>query len=308
MEYARLGKSDLKVSKIGLGAWQFGDADWGWGTALTEDLAIDLINAALSLGMNFFDTAEVYGDGISETILGKALKRVRDDVVIATKVSGQHLRYNDVLKAVEGSLRRLQTDRIDLYQIHWPNHYVPIPETMKALRKLVKEEKVRYVGVSNFSLPELKEARRQLSIVSNQMRYNILQREIEKDLTAYARAQGVAVIAFSPLAQGLLTGKYSTETLPTDKVRAENLLTRPANMERIRPLLGLLESIATRHSARISQVALAWLLNKRNVFPIPGAKTKGQLEENIRSVEVKLTRDEIRKIDKASASMNFDYF
>src|SRR5579885_397937 len=133
MKYTTLGYLDVKVSVIGLGCWQFGDPNWGWGKELNEELAIKIIHEAYNLGINFFDTAEIYGDGVSETVLGKGLKEIRDNVVIATKVSPSHLRYKDVLKACENSLKRLNTDRIDLYQIHWPNFYIPLKETAQAM-------------------------------------------------------------------------------------------------------------------------------------------------------------------------------
>jgi aryl-alcohol dehydrogenase-like predicted oxidoreductase len=308
MEYAPLGRSDLKVSKIGLGAWQFGDVDWGWGTSLTEQQAVQIIRRAVELGVNFFDTAEVYGDGVSEIIVGSALREYGDSVAIATKVSGQHLRYKDVLKAAEGSLRRLQRKTIDLYQVHWPSYYVPINETMKAMKKLVKEGKVRYAGVSNFSLPLLKETNRHLRTASNQVRYNLLQRDIEKDLMGYARARGVAIIAFSPLAQGFLTGKFSAQTRPTDGIRKEHPLTKQDNITRIIPALRALESVATSRSVTMSQVALAWLTRKRIVFAIPGAKSIAQLEENVGAADVQLSSSENQRIDAASASVEIDYF
>ncbi len=149
MEYRRLGKSDLKVSVIGLGAWQYGTREWGYGRDFTREDAIRTIHRALELGINWIDTAEVYGNGESERIVGEAIRGRREEVIVATKVWVTHLRYDDVVKAAEGSLRRLGVDCIDLYQVHWPNAYVPVSETMRAMDRLAREGKIWYVGVSN---------------------------------------------------------------------------------------------------------------------------------------------------------------
>ncbi|MFQ6090973.1 MAG: aldo/keto reductase [Candidatus Bipolaricaulia bacterium] len=172
VEYTNLGSSDLRVSKIGLGAWQLGTEGWGFGADFTERDALAAVDKALELGINFIDTAEVYGDGRSEELVGEALKGRRDRVIIATKVSGGHLRAKDLVRACEGSLKRLGIDQIDLYQIHWPNSYVPLAETMGALDKLVEQGKVRYVGVSNFSVLLLEEAQGHFKhrIISAQVR------------------------------------------------------------------------------------------------------------------------------------------
>ncbi len=184
MEYAMLGTSDLKVSKIGLGTWQYGTEGWGFGADFTEQEALATVNKALEMGINFLDTAEVYGDGRSEEIVGKAIDGRRDAVIIATKVLPRHLRERDLIRACDESLRRLKTDRIDLYQIHAAEPYVPLDESMAALAKLIDGGKIRYVGVSNFSVPLLRAAEEAFSdkIVSNQVRYNLLQRDIEAEI------------------------------------------------------------------------------------------------------------------------------
>ena len=147
MDYITLGKSDLKVSVIGLGAWQFGDKDWGWGTSYSKEDALRVLDRAFELGINFVDTAEVYGDGVSEEVIGEAIHKKRKEVFVATKVAGNHLRYDDVLKAAEHSLLRLKIREIDLYQVHWPNYYVPLSETMRAMKKLIDMGKVRHVEI-----------------------------------------------------------------------------------------------------------------------------------------------------------------
>jgi aryl-alcohol dehydrogenase-like predicted oxidoreductase len=303
----QLGHSDLRVSPIGLGAWQFGEAEWGWGHEVTERLAQRIMERALELGIVFFDTAEVYGNGISEEVVGRALRAHRQEVVIATKVSGQHLRYDDVLKAVEGSLRRLGVRELDLYQIHWANPHVPAAETMRALRHLVREGKVRHVGVSNYSLPLLREALAHLDIVANQMLYNLLQREVEQELLPFMRREKIALIAYSPLAKGLLTGKYATE-LPTDGIRKQNpLFADPANRPPIERVMRPLRDIASRRGVALAQVALNWL-RRPGVVPIPGAKSIAQLEENVGAMAWKLTAAERGTLERASRGLRLQYF
>lgn len=310
MEYTNLGKSDLVVSKIGLGTWQFGDKDWGWGTEYGEDEALTTIHRALDLGINFIDTAEVYGDGISEAVVGKAIQDRRDEVIIATKVWGGHLRHEDVLQAAGGSLRRLGIETIDLYQIHWPSYYVPLEETMEALQKLVEQGKVRYIGVSSFSVPLLREAQLHLksAIISNQVRYNLLQREIEKEILPYCRREGIAVIAYSPLAQGLLTGKFHEDFQATDGIRKANPLFNSKNLGQALKVVKVLGEIAANRGKTIAQVALNWLIQQRGVVAIPGAKRPEQIEENAGACGWKLTQEELSRIEKACGALKLSYY
>jgi myo-inositol catabolism protein IolS len=312
MEYVKLGKSDLMVSKIGLGTWQFGDKDWGWGTDYGEREALEVIERALDLGINFIDTAEVYGDGLSETIVGKAIAGKRDKVILATKVSGHHLQYEDVLRAAEGSLKRLNTDFIDLYQIHWPSWYYPLEETMRALEKLVEEGKVRYLGLSNFSPPLIREARRALAraeIISNQVRYNLLQREIEKGILPYCKRRGISIIAWSPLAKGLLTGKFHEGNLPQDELRKEDpLFAKRENLQQALKLVEVLKEIALNHGKTVAQVALNWLIAQPGVIAIPGAKRPAQVEENAGACGWKLSEEEQERIAKAASEIRMNYF
>ncbi len=162
MKYLELGRSGIKISKVGLGTWQIGSLYWGWGKEFDRDQAIKLIRTALDCGINFIDTAESYGGGVSEITIGEAVKDVREEVVIATKVSPIHLTYKGVKKALKRSLKRLDTKYIDLYQVHWPNPLIPIEETMRAMEELADEAKIRTIGVSNFSLNRLQRAREAL--------------------------------------------------------------------------------------------------------------------------------------------------
>ncbi len=311
MKYTRLGGLEIKVSVIGLGCWQFGDPNWGWGTELNEEKAIEIIREAYNLGINFFDTAEIYGEGTSEIVLGKALKGIRDDVVIATKVAPFHLRYNDVIKACNKSLERLATNVIDLYQIHWPHFYIPLKETASALDELYKQGKIRAVGVSNFPVALIKELRKHLKyapLVSNQVQYNLLERLVEKEIKRYARLNKMSIIAYSPLAQGLLTGKYNPSNVPQDPIRKNKALFKKENLEKISSVLKELEIIASRYGKKINQIALNWLISHPDVIAIPGAKNLEQLKENAASADFELKRKDFQEISRLTENLNLDYF
>ena len=214
MKYITMGAQ--KVSAIGLGTWQFGEAGWGWGRELDHEEAIRIVHRALELGINFFDTAEVYGNGRSEEILGEALRGRRHEAIIATKVAPP-LRPDRVMQAGRESLRRLDIESIDLYQLHAPDRSVPLTRTMRAIRALMDGGQVQQVGVSNFNLNQWQEAEAILGrpVVSNQVQYHLLDRQPE-NLLAYAHEEGRIVIAYSPLAQGLLGGKYGPGNVPQD--------------------------------------------------------------------------------------------
>jgi myo-inositol catabolism protein IolS len=222
------------------------------------------------------------------------------------------LQYEDVLRAAEGSLKRLNTDFIDLYQIHWPSWYYPLEETMRALEKLVEEGKVRYLGLSNFSPPLIREARRALAraeIISNQVRYNLVQREIEKGILPYCKRRGISIIAWSPLAKGLLTGKFHEGNLPQDELRKEDpLFAKRENLQQALKLVEVLKEIALNHGKTVAQVALNWLIAQPGVIAIPGAKRPAQVEENARACGWKLSEEEQERIAKAANEIRMNYF
>ncbi|PUA32684.1 MAG: hypothetical protein B9J98_03670 [Candidatus Terraquivivens tikiterensis] len=305
MEYVELGKSGFKVSVIGLGTWQIGTRLWGWGKDYNEPDAVATVRRAIELGINLIDTAEVYGGGRSEEVVGRAVADRRDEVFLATKVWISNLSYERVIKSAERSLRRLGVDAIDLYQVHWPNPLVPIEQTMRAMERLVKEGKVRCIGVSNFSVEQLKRAQEALSseeIVSNQVEYNLLNRKIERDLLPYARKEKITIIAYSPLAKGILTGKYAPGNVPRDLLRRVDVLFSSENLKRAGKLLEVLRNIAERRGKRIPQVALNWLIREPTVIAIPGAKRPEQVETNAGAAGWRLTDEEIMEIDHASSS------
>jgi len=312
LDYINLGKSGIRISRIGLGAWQA--AKKSWGPDVEDRTVIMAMVKSYELGINFIDTAESYGDGYSEEIVGRAIKEIgRDHLVIATKVHGRHCRYDDVLKAVNKSLKRLGIKEIDLYQIHWPDPWEQIPmcETMKALEKLFKEGKIRTIGVSNFAVRDLKEAQNFLAnteIVSNQVRYNMLQRDIEDSVIPYCNKEKITILAWSPLAQGLLTGKYGISNKPTDEARKDNRLLYNPNLKEISKFLPLIEKIAKSHGKSMAQVALNWLLKENNVVPIPGAKSPSQAEDNAGAFGWKLNSRELEEINDTLSTLSISYY
>jgi len=309
-ESVELGRSGIMISRIGLGTWQAGGRQWG--DDVEDSSIVDAISRARELGINLIDTAEIYGNGHSEEVVGRAISELgRDEFVVATKVHGAHLRRDELLRAAELSMRRLGVKYIDLYQVHWPDPWeqIPLRETMRAMEELYVQGKIGAIGVSNFAVRDLEEARSHLSkvdISSNQVRYNMLQREVEEEVIPYCRRNGITVIAWSPLAQGALTGKYDAGKRPGDHIRSGNEIFRPGNMDRIAPLLRILGEIAGSRGKFISQVALNWLLTM-DVVPIPGAKNPAQVEANAGAMGWRLSGEELRRIGSILDTIDIDY-
>ena len=301
MRYLSLGGRE--VSAVGMGAWQLGSKSWGWGRGFGPSEASAIVKRALELGVNLFDTAEVYAGGLSELLLGEALRGHRQRAYVATKVWPTHALRRQVRSAAEGSLRRLQMDRIDLYQIHWPNPLVPMSWTLAGMRDLLDSGRIGSVGVSNFSLSRWRGADGLLGmpVPSNQVRYNLLQREAERDLLPFAQSNRRAIIAYSPLAQGLLSGRYDEAHMPGG-VRRVNRLFTPENLRRARPVLDVLGEVAAAHGVTRAQIALAWTIRQPGVIAIPGAKSVEQIEQNAAAADVTLTPDEAAALDEVSAS------
>ena len=301
MKYVQLGNK--QVSAIGLGTWQFGSQGWGWGRDLDAELAKQIVWRAVELGITFFDTAEIYGRGASERILGESLRECRDRVFIATKVFPHHLTQGGVVRAAIRSLQRLGTDTIDLYQVHFPNPFIPISQTMAGMRGLVDRGLVRQIGVSNFGLRGWKKAERALGdlVVSNQVHYHLLKRKAMDAVLSHTRDEGRVVIAYSPLAQGILTDRYSSEKSPGG-VRARNMLFAPSNQHLLLPFMEVLRSVARNHGATPAQIALAWLIRDPKVIAIPGAKSIRQVEENAAAANIALSDVEwMQLMDAANA-------
>ncbi len=315
MDYRKLGRTGLKVSPLCMGTMQF-----GW--SLNETDTHRILSATVDAGINFIDTADIYSKwvegnpgGVSETYIGNWMKKnkiPRDQIVLATKVRGemgkgpndQGLSRAHIINAVDASLRRLQTDYLDLYQSHWTDDDTPIEETLRAFDDLIKQGKVRYVGASNYAAWELMQAlwtsdKYNLARYDSlQPHYNLIHRdEFERDLHAVCKTYEIAVIPYSPLAGGFLTGKYrKNESLPESK-RAEGR--KRAMTDKNFALIDEMEVIALRHEATISQIALAWMLADSVITsPIIGATSIGQLNENLGALKVKLNDDEITLLNK----------
>jgi aryl-alcohol dehydrogenase-like predicted oxidoreductase len=293
----------LRVSVIGLGAWQFGTPEWGWGTQFGPAEALAVVDRARALGITLIDTAELYGHGESERLLGRALAdpAARDQVVLASKVTSTWPTRDRVAASCRGSLARLDTDRLDLYQVHWPNPLVAQGSTMAGMRTLQAGGLIGQVGVSNYSLGRWLAAEAALGgpVVSNQVRYSLLTRRPERRLLPHAAAAGRLVVAYSPLAQGVLTGRYTTDTAPGG-VRSGNLLFSAENLRRAEPVLAALRELGHAHQATPAQVALAWVVAHPGVVAIPGAKSVAQVEANAAAADLRLADDELVHLTAAA--------
>jgi len=265
VEFKQLGATEIPLPEIGLGTWQYGGG-------------AEPLRKGISLGAFLLDTAEMYG---TEEVVGEAVKGQREKVFIATKVSGNHLRHDEVLRAAENSLKRLGTDYIDLYQIHWPDPGVPIEETMRAMETLVETGKVRFIGVSNFYLKNLEEAQacmKKHRIVSNQVKYSLLQRGIEEEMLPYCQQNRITVMAYSPLDKGGLTSR------PPPRNRAA---------------MSVLQKIALETGKTIAQVALNWCISKPNVIAIPKSDRAERIVENCQASSWRLSPKQIEALDRA---------
>ncbi len=292
------------VSRIGLGTWQFGSLEWGYGPSYAGVEAARIVRRALELGVTLFDTAEIYGFGRSERILGAALAGGRDEVFLATKLFPLLPLAPVVRRRGALSARRLGVRRLDLYQVHQPNPLVRDGTTMRGMRSLQDAGVVDEVGVSNYSLHRWRRAEEALGrkVLSNQVRYSLVDRRPERDLIPYAEQRGRLVIAYSPLAQGFLSGRYRAASRPRNPVRRHSRLFRPESFERARPLLATLGELARTHDATPAQVALAWTLRHPSVVAIPGAASVAQLEENAAAAELELYAAEVEALSAAAGS------
>ena len=309
MKYRRLGRTGLKVSEIALGGWLT------FGETLGEEEALQIIRKAFELGINLFDTADVYADGRAEEMLGKALAVFpREEVVIATKArgrifggpNGEGLSRKHLFEALHASLRRLQTDYVDLYQVHWPDPETPLEETLCALNDMVRQGKVLYAGCSNFSATQLHEAlmiSRQhgwARFDSVQPFYNMMRRQIEAELLVLCAEEGIGAIVYCPLYQGLLTGKYRKGIAPKKGQRAAE---NPVLRKRLTPenltIVEQLGKIAKKRGKTMAQLALAWILRRPEISAaIIGARRIEQLKENVRGSGWQLRKQELNQIDK----------
>jgi aryl-alcohol dehydrogenase-like predicted oxidoreductase len=293
----------VRVSAIGVGTWQFGSAQWGYGDQYADVEAGRIIERALDLGVNLIDTAEIYGRGRSERIVGREVARLgaRDRAFIATKMLPVAPFGPVVAARGRASRKRLGVDVIDLYQLHAPNPAVPMRSQVAGLRRLEDEGVIRHAGVSNYSLSRWLRAQEALGrpVLSNQVSFSLAVRGPAHDLVPWAAAHDRIVIAYSPLAQGLLSGRYDASNRPGG-VRRNNALFLPENLAAAAPLLDGLREVATAHEATPAQVALAWVIRHPNVVAIPGASSVSQLEHNIAAVDLKLTQEEAARLTDAA--------
>lgn len=300
MEMRSLGQSSILITPILIGTWQAGKKGW---VGIEDQEIIHALRIAVDAGIKTIDTAEVYGDGYSEQMVGQALSSIRSQVVYATKVFANHLKYDQVIAACEGSLKNLQTDYIDLYQIHWPagsfnTAVVPIEETMRALNTLKSEGKIRAIGVSNFSVAQLEEARQYGQIDSVQPPYSLFWRHVEHDLMPYCAEHQISILAYSPLAQGLLAGKFGPDPqLKEGDIRRKNKLFQGETFKQVQSALSALRPIAERHQCTLAQLALAWLIAQPQTCAIAGARNADQAVQNAQAMTVQLTAADLDEID-----------
>lgn len=322
MKYNLLSDTGLFVSELCFGAMGFGGTGMWKNVGQTQqEEANELVSKALDGGINFFDTANVYSTGISEEILGKALGTRRKDVVLATKVRGRMgegvndigLSRTHIRQQVEASLKRLDTDYIDLYQIHGVDIYTSFEDTLRTLDDLMSEGKVRYIGASNLQAWQLMKT---IGISGNngwekfkslQAYYNIAARDLEREVVPLLKDQNIGLMVWSPLAGGFISGKYKRNQTPAEESRRKDFDFPPIDKEKAYDIVEVMEEIGGNHNASVAQVALAWLLHQDVVTTvIIGAKKMSQLDDNIKSVEISLSDDELNKLDEIS-KLNPEY-
>ncbi len=301
MQYRPLGRSKIEISAVIFGGWQSGKDMW---VGVEDEETIAAHRAAFDAGVTTFDTAEAYGKGHSERILGRALGDKRDQIVIATKVFADHLKRDQVVEACERSLQNLGTDRIDLYQIHWPagsfgSDKVPIEETMGALGELKQQGKIRAVGVSNFSRAQLEEAARCGRIDSLQPPYSLFWRQVEQDAGPYCVQNKISILAYSPLAQGLLTGKFARgHVFDESDNRSANKLFRGETFDQALRALDRLRPLADKYGVSLGELSLAWLIAQPQTSAIVGARNAAQAAQNAAAGDVEIDPEDLEAIDE----------
>lgn len=315
MEFKRLGKSNLSVPAVIFGAWAIGG--WLWGKSDDQE-SIKAIQKSIELGCTCIDTAPIYGFGHSEEVVGRAIKGKRDQVLIATKCglrwdcgdgefffetkdnSGnnvkihRNLKKDSLFKECDASLKRLGTDVIDLYQCHWPDSTTPLDETMEALLSLKEQGKVRAIGVSNFTVEMMRACLRSGELASDQPKYSLLFRDIEKDILPFCRKNDVGLIVYGPIGQGLLTGKVTLDRkFAKDDFRKGQPWFQPKNLKRILDRLKKIEPIAKAYGRTLAQLVINWVISEPGITgAIVGARTQEQVVENVGAVGFKLDENE----------------
>lgn len=298
MKYTTLGKSGIKISRITHGCMELGGGPW---ETQTDAHNIALLHTALDHGVTTFDTAESYGGGHSEEVVGKALKGLRSRVVLCTKVSKEHLHKRDVIAACEGSLKRLDTDYIDLYYIHWPNSGIDLSETMEAFNLLKEQGKIRAIGVSNFDKAQMEEVCKYAQLDALQPEYNLLTRGIEANDLPFCAAHGVSVLTYNSIAKGILSGAFHFGGKVVNDFRTAKPLFQPDALKKEQRLLELLRDIAALHGVTISQVAIAASLAHEGVSStIVGTQNEKHFLDNLAAAELELSAPELASIQETS--------
>ncbi|HKI45186.1 MAG TPA: aldo/keto reductase [Balneolales bacterium] len=322
MEYRTLGNTDLKLSAITFGAWAVGG--WMWG-GTEQNNSVEAMHASYDLGVTTIDTAPIYGQGLSEEIVGEAIKSLsRDKIQILTKYGlrwdiaigefyfssidneGNDLdiyKYagkESIIKECENSLKRLGTDYIDLYQIHWPDNSTPIEETMEAVLQLKKQGKIREAGVCNYNVEQMKTAESTIELASNQVPYSMVRRDIEKDVVPYCLENGKGILAYSPLQRGLLTGKMKPGyNFSEGDTRARDRYFTDENIRRTNAFLEAIRPIADGKNATLAQLVIQWTLHQPGItIALVGARTPEQAIQNAKTADITLSDEEIAQINK----------
>ncbi|WP_316850121.1 aldo/keto reductase [Pedobacter agri] len=329
MEYRKIGNSDLELSAITFGAWAAGG--WMWGSTDRND-AIKAIQAGYDLGVTSIDTAPIYGQGDSEEIVGEAVKGIaRDKIQLVTKFGmrwdlekgklAMQTKNNDgknidvykyagkesVIFECEQSLKRLGTDYIDLYQIHWPDVTTPISETFEAVSRLIEQGKVRYAGVCNYDVAQLKEADQTLEIISNQIPFSMVNRAVEEEIIPFCLEHNKSVLAYSPMERGLLTGKMTTDyKFEEGDHRQGNKFFTPESIQKTNAFLAKLKPLAEEKNATLSQLVLRWTIERPGItIALVGARNEKQAIQNAEAINVKLSADEIQFINTELKNAGF---
>ena len=311
-----LGKSDLKITPIGLGCWQFSKQNNFAGKywpSLADDVILNVVRLSLEGGINWFDTAELYGNGASERELSRVLQQLGKkpgEVIIATKWWPMFRTASNIPKTIDERINALSPYPIDLYQVHQPFGFSPVQQEMEAMAGLVKANKVKYVGVSNFSAKKMRSAWETLQkagihLVSNQVRYSLLDRKIESNgILDTAKELGITIIAYSPLAQGLVTGKFhdNPELLKNIGYRKYMPAFKPGGLEKSKPVVELVKKLAEKYSVTPSQIALNWLIHYHGdtVVAIPGATKESHARENTGAMKFMLSQEDMEMLHEAS--------
>ncbi|PZE22367.1 aldo/keto reductase [Paenibacillus xerothermodurans] len=300
MKTKLVGQTGMQVSTITFGCWELGGGPW---ELTSDENNMKVIESAFEMGITTFDTAEGYGSGHSEEVVGAALEGKRKDVIISTKVSRAHLAPDDVRRSAEASLKRLRTDYLDIYYIHWPSFDIPVGETLGEFNKLKEEGLIRAIGVSNFSLAQLKEAANFAQIDIIQPEYSLLHRAIEEDVLPHCERENIAIMSYSSIAKGILTGAFHVggKQLDENDFRSTRRLFLPEHLKLEEELILLMKEIADTRNKTIAQIAISWLLHQNALTTaIIGSQSIKHMKENVEAVDIQFSSEELNALDTVS--------